>query len=109
MEYHHDKKSKFRFAHDTADDVWLPKVAAEGWVVFSHDRKFHELLPELSAVKQYKAACFYLPGASSPVWYKLQYFICGFEGIKNRIATNKAPFIFNLSVAGRFTRVKIPL
>lgn len=108
VEYHHDPRGKFRFAQDTPDDAWLAKVATEGWIVFSHDRKFHELLPEISAVKQYKAACFYLPGASSPLWDKVHYFMRGYDGIKARIGATKPPFIFNLSFAGRFSRVKIP-
>jgi hypothetical protein len=107
VEYHHDPKSKFQFAQDAADDVWLAKVAAEGWIVFSHDRKFHTLLPERSAVKQHKAGCFYLPGASSPTWDKLRYFIRAYAGIFSRINDTTKPFIYNLSHGGRFTRIQI--
>jgi hypothetical protein len=63
VEYHDDPRGKFKFSQDATDDEWLAKVAAEGWIVFSHDRKFHTILAECSAIKQYKAGCFYLPCA----------------------------------------------
>ena len=108
VEYHQDRKNKFRFRPDAPDDEWLAKVAGEGWIVFSHDRKFHMLLPEISAVKQYKAGCFYLPGASSPTWDKTRYFMRAYEGIMDRIKLTAKPFIFELSRAGRFRRISIP-
>jgi len=107
VEYHHDPKNKFKFKQDTPDDVWLPAVANEGWIIFSHDRKFHTLLPERSAVKQYKAACFYLPGANSETWDKLRYFARAYEGIVNRVKVIKKPFIFEISTIGRFKQISI--
>jgi hypothetical protein len=75
--------------------------------VFSHDRKFHTLLSECSAIKQYKAGCFYLPGASSPTWDKMGYFMRAYDGIFNRATVTAKPFIFELSHTGRFTQVSI--
>jgi hypothetical protein len=108
VEYHDDPKNKFKFSQSTLDDEWLSKVAAEGWIVFSHDHKFHTLLPEASAIKQYKAGCFYLPGASVPTWDKMCYFMKAYEGIATRIEVTAKPFIFEVSYAGRFKRVQIP-
>jgi hypothetical protein len=82
-------------------------VAALGWIIFSHDRKFHTLLPEAAAVKQYNAGCFYLPGASSPTWDKMHYFMRSYEGIKNRIASTSKPYIFDLKYNGRFVPKRI--
>ena len=104
VEYHHDKKNQFRFDQATPDDEWISKVAAAGWIIFSHDRKFHKLLPEAAAVKQYSAGCFYLPGASSPTWDKAHYFMRSYEGIKNRIANTPKPYIFELQFSGRFVQ-----
>jgi hypothetical protein len=86
----------------------LAQVAAEGWIVFSHDRKFHTLLPEISAIKQYKAGCFYLPGASLQTWDKTCMFIKAYEGIRDRIAVTSKPFIFEISYALRFHQIPIP-
>lgn len=108
VEYHDDPKSKFRFKQETTDDEWLAKVSAEGWIVFSHDRKFHSLLTECSAVKQYKTACFYLPGAEAPTWDKMCCFIGAYEGMIERIKLTTKPFIFELSRKGRFKRISIP-
>jgi hypothetical protein len=83
-------------------------VAGEGWIVFSHDRKFHTLLAECSAIKQYKAGCFYLPGASLPTWDKMCHFMRSYDGIAERVSVTAKPFIFELSPAGRFGRVPIP-
>lgn len=107
VEYHHDPKNKFKFKQDVADDVWLSKVAAEGWIVFSHDRKFHTLLPERSAIKQYSAGCFYLPGANDTTWVKTRYFMRWFDGIQSRALRAKKPFIFDLNTRGTFTEIPI--
>ena len=108
VEYHDDPKNKFKFSQATTDDEWLGKVGAEGRIIFSHDRKFHTLLPEISAIKQYKARCFYLPGASSPTWEKMCLFMRAYDGIAARIDVTARPYIFELSHAGRFTQVSIP-
>ncbi|WOH59468.1 hypothetical protein [Bradyrhizobium sp. BWC-3-1] len=108
VEYHHDPKNKFRFNDQTPDDEWISKVAAEGWIIFSHDRKFHTLLPEAAAVKQYGAGCFYLPGASSPTWDKAVYFMRSYQGIKQRVAKINKPFIFELKYNGKFAQKAIP-
>ncbi len=107
VEFHHDPKNKFKFKQDVADDVWLPKVAVEGWIIFSHDRKFHTLLSERSAVKQYEAACFYLPGAQDTTWDKARHFMRWVGGIESRIESTKKPFIFDLTPKGIFTPISL--
>ncbi len=107
VEFHHDPKNKFKFKQDVADDVWLPKVAAEGWIIFSHDRKFHTLLPERSAIKQYSAGCFYLPGAQQSTWDKTRYFARWFDGIETRALNTKKPFIFDLTTNGVFKPISL--
>jgi hypothetical protein len=92
VEYHHDPKNKFKFAEDEEDDSWISKGGAEGWIVFSHDRKFHTLLPEISAIKQYKAGCFYLPHSSSPTWDELCHFTRTYSGIVDRIGVSARSF-----------------
>ena len=107
VEYHHDSRNRFQFTQTTPDDEWISKVAAAGWIIFSHDRKFHTLLPEIAAIKQYSAGCFYLPGANSRTWDKM-YIMSSYEGIKNRIEDTQKPFIFELKYNGRFVKKVIP-
>ena len=76
--------------------------------MFSHDRKFHTLLPEFSAIKQYKAGCFYLPGANRQTWDKMRYFMRVYDRISYRISVTAKPFIFELSHTGKFTQISIP-
>lgn len=83
-------------------------MSDEKWFVFSHDRKFHTRLPEMAAIKQHNGACFYLPGAESPTWEKMKYFMRGIDGIEERIANAKRPFIFDLAYTGRFKQIVIP-
>jgi hypothetical protein len=75
--------------------------------VFSHDRKFHTLLPERSAIKQYNAGCFYLPGANDSTWEKTRYFMRWFDGIENRALATAKPFIFDLTTTGKFTEISL--
>ncbi|MBV9518288.1 MAG: hypothetical protein JO068_09215 [Hyphomicrobiales bacterium] len=39
VEFHHNPRN--RFPHETPDDQWLEMAGKSGWIVFSHDRKFH--------------------------------------------------------------------
>jgi hypothetical protein len=63
---------------------------------------------EISAIKQYSAGCFYLPGASSPLWDKVGHFVKASDGIIQRVSVTKRPFIYELASNGRFKSVKIP-
>lgn len=108
VEYHHDPKCMFKFAQTTPDDVWIAAVAAQGWTIFSHDRKFHTIQAEISAIKQFSAGCFYLPGASSPLWDKVAHFVKASDAIIKRANATKRPFIYELASNGRFKAVKIP-
>jgi len=108
VEYHQDPACRFHFAHDVADDVWLAAVGAAGWVVISHDRKFHQILPEISAVKQHKIGCFYLWGASEPPWDKLRCFMGASNGIIRRAEVQMRPFIYDVLGNGQIRQVAIP-
>jgi hypothetical protein len=108
VEFHHDPNNKFHFNQKTPDDEWLAKVGAEGWIVFSHDRKFHRIEAESTAIKQHKVGCFYLWGANNETWDKLCCFMGGYDGIAQRIALLPKPFIFNVERSCRIRHVKIP-
>ena len=108
VEYQHDPKNKFKFSDTTTDDEWIAKVAAVNWVIFSHDRKFHVRLPEISAIKQYQAGCFYLPGANWTTWEKTRHFMRFYDGIASRIDATTKPFVYRLAPTGKFTKISIP-
>jgi len=108
VEFHHDPHNRFRFNEKTPDDEWLAKVGAAGWIAFSHDRKWHNELPACAAIKQHKVGCFYLAGGAMPVWDKLHCLMRGYEGIKDCIAKQKPPYVFDVAYSGRLTVVPIP-
>jgi hypothetical protein len=108
VEFHHDPNNKFRFNEKTPDDEWMAKVGAEGWIVFSHDRKWHNELPVCAAIKQFNVGCFYLWGANAETWEKMRSFMRGYHYIDECIATNTKPYIFDVAKHGRLTQVPIP-
>jgi len=108
VEYHQDPNCKFHFAPDVPDDVWLSAVGADGWIVLSHDRKFHTILPECSAIKQHKIGCFYLWGASERPWNKLRCFMSASNGIIRRAEVQGRPFIYDVLGNGQINQVAIP-
>lgn len=108
IQYHHDPQNKFKFSEETPDDEWLSKVGAEGWTVFSHDRKFHTLLPEIAAIKQPKIGCFYLWGAQMPLWYKTHSFMCAYNAIHTRALLAPRPFIYEVLGNAHLKQIPIP-
>ena len=108
VEFHHDPGNKFKFTQTTPDDEWLAKVGAEGWIVFSHDRKFHKRLPECSAIKQHKVGCFYLWGSNDGIWLKTHCFMRGYDNIARCVATTPKPYIYSVARDGQVKQVRIP-
>jgi hypothetical protein len=108
VQYHHDPKGQFKFKEDTPDDEWLSKVGAEGWTVFSHDRKFHTILPEIAAIKQHKIGCFYLWGGAMPLRDKTHCFMHAYKAIHTRALLSPRPFIYEVKGDGGLKSIKIP-
>lgn len=108
VQYHHDKRSRFRFAQNALDDHWLEVVGRENWIVFSHDRKFHSVPSEAYVVKQFNIGCFYLWGSQARTWHKLKSFIKGHEKIIAVALETKPPFIYDVMQNGRLKRVVLP-
>jgi hypothetical protein len=105
VEYHHSERS--RFAHDATDDKWLSIVGQRGWIVFSHDRKFHKILPEIAAIKQHSIGCFYLWGGEITTWEKLCLFTRASPKIMALAEQTRRPFIYNVTKARRFESVPL--
>lgn len=97
-----------RFKDSMPDDEWLAVVGAKGWIVFSHDRKFHTEATETAAVIQHGVGCFYLPAANGSPWRKASALFRSFERIKLLAETTPRPFIFDVRSTGRIITVRIP-
>ncbi len=96
---------KQRFPQDMHDDEWLEIVGGRGWVVFSHDRKFHTEATETAAMKQHSVACFYLPHASDSTWHKLSIFVRVFVRVFEIVENQSPPYVYDVHLNGRIKKV----
>lgn len=96
-----------RFRDDMPDDEWLEVAGKNEWTVISHDRKFHQEAPALAAIKQHKVGCFYLSGASNPMWEKLKHFVRIYDRMIDLAKSTPKPFVFHLTPKGQIRRVKL--
>jgi hypothetical protein len=104
VEWHDSRTSGF--AQNTTDDEWLSVVGSRGWIVLSHDKRFHGESAALEAVRQHNIACFYLGGGSVPVWFKFVIFARAYKSMMSRIQHERAPYIFKVGDNGHIYRVK---
>jgi hypothetical protein len=107
VEYFDDPKATVKLKQDTPDDVWLPLIAKRGWVIVSHDAKWHKNEVERAAVKQHSAACVYLYGNNSLTWHKLRVFMRVSERLNKLVVATPRPFILRVTGNGHITPVKI--
>lgn len=106
VEYHHNKKNNFK--QNAQDDEWLNIVGDKGWIVFSHDRRFHDQSPCVAAMKQHNIGCFYLWGSNAETWEKLRCFVRSYDRVSELITSTKRPFIYQVGLHCRFKSVPIP-
>ncbi|MCP8939496.1 hypothetical protein NK718_13300 [Alsobacter sp. SYSU M60028] len=97
---------KERFSENMADDEWLALVGRRGWIVLSHDAKFHKLPAELEAVKQHRIGCFYLWGAQMPTWYKIAHLAAIFPKISKIANRERRPYIYRANQQNRIFLVR---
>jgi len=98
------------FDPETADDMWLADIGAKGWIVFSHDKKFHKpgFESEMSAIKQFNIGCFYLWGANAKAFDKARSFFRAYDRIIQAAISTPKPFIYEVQKSGRLKRIEIP-
>lgn len=104
MEYHDDKKHGF--AQDEQDDKWLAEVCQKGWVVISHDKRFHTDSLAIEAVRQHGGRVFYLDGGSSIKWDKLRRFCVAYRRMCAIVDERKGPFIYRVTYADKVIPVR---
>lgn len=97
--------SRLRLNQTMKDDDWLRICGERGWVVFSHDRKFHSIAVEADAIRQHKVAAFALCGANSETFDKLRYFMLAYPKIVETVRSLKPPYLFRIEKSGRLTQV----
>lgn len=101
IEWHQNQ----RFPQKMPDDEWLKIVGKRGWIVFSHDRKFHREATETAAVRQHSVGCFYLPGANHPTWDKLVIFVRVFGRLIEIVGSQSPPYVYDVNLNGQIKKI----
>jgi hypothetical protein len=87
------------------DDQWLNIVGPKGWIVCSHDAKWHSEAMALRAIQQHKIGCFYLYGATSLGFFKLKSLAHNYDKILKVCNGEKRPFIYRVTAGNRLKKV----
>ena len=49
------------FAQNAKDEVWLPVVGTNGWIVITKDREIRHNFAKIDAIMVHRIPCFFLP------------------------------------------------
>lgn len=95
------------FADKMPDDEWLSIVGPKGWIVCSHDAKWHlpDELIALRAIQQHKIGCLYLHGANSIGFFKLKSLAHNYDKIVKVCGGERKPFIYRVTPQNRLRKV----
>lgn len=96
-----------QFKKDELDDVWPPKVGRAGWTVISQDYSFHTKASELAAIRQYQIGCFYLWGATAPMWDSFRVFARAFDRMLTKAEQTPKPFIFRVTRSSQLSSLQL--
>jgi PIN like domain len=91
----------------TKDTDWIPRVAAEGWLIITRDRHIQENRAEINAVRQHRAKMLNLASEDAgSTWGQLEIFMARWRDIDS--LTNQAgPFIYVTSRTGRMRPIDL--
>jgi len=88
------------------DDVWIPQVAAHGWLIITRDSKIADNRAEIAAVRDNGARMVSLAGPEAiGTWSQLEVFFCQWRAIE-RTLEEPGPFIYS---ATRTVLRQVPL
>jgi len=90
-----------RFPANAPDDIWLPEVGRQGWIVLGQDYRYHTRPNELFAIQQYNVGCFYLWGSNAPQWDTFRCFARAYDKIADIVVSKQRPFLYVVHANGR--------
>lgn len=92
------------FAQNTPDDIWLPEVAVNGWVVMTEDRlERNELATR--AILDYGAACWIVRTSGLPRRRKAEFLLRHWDKIEETARQESAPYVVRLDSRGQYLRL----
>lgn len=91
----------------TLDRIWIPLVAAQGWLIITRDRAIQDNLAEINAVRDHGAKMVNLASAdASNTWNQLEVVMTRWREIEALI-DQPGPFIYSASRTGRLRPVTL--
>lgn len=91
----------------TDDPIWIPQVAAEGWLIVTRDKHIQQRLGEINAVRDHNAKMVNIAGddARDP-WGQLEVFMTRWREIEP-LADQVGPFIYVVSRRGKLRPIDL--
>jgi len=91
---------------ETDDDIWIPAVAAEGWLIITRDRRIQERRAEIAAVRDNGARMVSLSGSEAiGTWAQLEVLMTRWRSIE-ALLEHPAPLIRSATRSG-LAKVKL--
>lgn len=89
------------------DPSWIPRVAAEGWLIVTRDRHIQQRVGEINAVRDHGAKMINLASDDArDAWGQLEVFMTRWREIE-RLANHVGPFIYVLNQAGKLRQIDL--
>jgi len=89
------------------DPIWIPDVAARGWLIVTRDRAIQDNRAEIDAVREHGARMVNLASADADrTWTQLELFMSRWREIEALI-DKPGPFIYVASRTGRLRSVDL--
>lgn len=91
----------------TKDSVWIPAVAAQGWLIVTRDKAIQSKRAEIDAVRRHSAKMINLASQdAASTWGQLEVVMTRWRDIEALI-DEPGPYIYELSRTGRFRPVDL--
>lgn len=91
---HRRKRPPCPIAASALDPQWLPKVAAQDWLVITRDRRIQQHKREIDAVREHGVKMIALAGDDAVnKWAQLEVVMCRWRDIEKKL-TEPGPFIY---------------
>ncbi len=89
------------------DDQWMRPVAQDGWIVFTQDYRFLRVAATHEAIRQHKAAVFYLWGANALAWQTARVFLWALPRMIECIQDTDPPYVYRVERGSRIRTVSL--
>ncbi len=95
------------FPQDAADEVWIERVGAAGWLAVTKDRNIRYRTAEIEAVKRHGARVLVLRAKNATGTELADLLVATRERIERYVGRNEAPFVAGIDRAGRIITYEI--